>query len=212
MQLKKYLKQIFLLFTLFSLSAHAEQYCTFSTYTWNTLQRKATDFQQHRIPYADIKPEHRDAASGCTLCREDQVSINYPGIEPFRVCHFYAKAIQATFDSFFNAGAQITSVVAYRVGKTRGPVDSQGNRTGYSNHAFGIALDINGEQNGLYTNCLQFNERCQLIKGGPWHPQQPGSLHADHEIVRALKSLGFKWGGEIAGRQKDFMHFSPSGY
>ena len=32
------------------------------------------------------------------------------------------------------------------------------------------------------------------------------------EYIQYLKDIGFKWGGEILGKQKDFMHFSPSGY
>jgi hypothetical protein len=45
-----------------------------------------------------------------------------------------------------------------------------------------------------------------------WHPDQAGSLTKESPIVIELKSIGFKWGGEIEGKQKDFMHFLPSGY
>jgi len=37
-------------------------------------------------------------------------------------------------------------------------------------------------------------------------------LHADSNIVRAIEDIGLKWGGEIDGKRKDFMHFSPTGY
>ena len=30
--------------------------------------------------------------------------------------------------------------------------------------------------------------------------------------LELFKEAGFRWGGEIEGQQKDFMHFSPSGY
>ncbi|MDQ7050893.1 MAG: hypothetical protein Q9M92_15725 [Enterobacterales bacterium] len=51
-----------------------------------------------------------------------------------------------------------------------------------------------------------------MRKGGAWNPSQEGSLTRDHPIVLELKKAGFKWGGEIQGKQKDFMHFSPTGY
>jgi hypothetical protein len=95
---------------------------------------------------------------------------------------------------------------------TRGDTDRHGNRTRYSNHAFGIALDINPEANGLYDRCPRFGPGCRLIKGGRWNPARPASLTADGPVVRALKNIGLRWGGQIEGRQKDFMHFSPTGY
>ena len=108
--------------------------------------------------------------------------------------------------------APLKDVVGYRVGMTRGNPDKHGNRTGFSNHSFGVALDINTDHNGLYENCFKVSSACRLIKGGRWDPKQEESLTADSLIVRTFKQNGFKWGGEIAGQQKDFMHFSPTGY
>jgi hypothetical protein len=60
---------------------------------------------------------------------------------------------------------------------------------------------------------LKTTHECQLLRGGLWRPGfDPYSLQQNGLIVRMLKEIGFKWGGEIEGRQKDFMHFSPSGY
>ena len=110
-------------------------------------------------------------------------------------------------------GEKINSVVGYRVGRTRGGVDAQGNRTGFSNHSYGVAIDINTEHNGLYINCVEFGPQCQLSRGGSWRPlQDPYSLLKDGQIVKMFKRTGFKWGGEIKGQQKDFMHFSLTGY
>ncbi len=64
----------------------------------------------------------------------------------------------------------------------------------------------------MYDNCVQLGPECRLLRGGEWRPGMPGTLEKDGEIVNMLKSAGFRWGGEIAGRQKDFMHFSLTGY
>jgi hypothetical protein len=86
-------------------------------------------------------------------------------------------------------------------------------RTRFSNHSFGIAIDVNSASNGLYTNCISFGAQCRLHRGGPWRPaSDTASIAADSRLVRRMRAAGFRWGGEIRGRQKDFMHFSPSGY
>jgi hypothetical protein len=59
---------------------------------------------------------------------------------------------------------------------------------------------------------MQFGPECRLIQGGVWIPGGYGVLDRDAPIVRSMKEEGFRWGGEIAGKQKDFMHFSVTGY
>jgi len=114
--------------------------------------------------------------------------------------------------SLIEDGEPIYEVKGYRVGLTRGKVDEQGNRTDFSNHSYGVAIDINENANGLYENCISFSESCILRKGGKWNPQKPTSLTKDSLTVRRFKEAGFLWGGEILGQQKDFMHFSLTGY
>jgi hypothetical protein len=109
-------------------------------------------------------------------------------------------------------GEPVEHIDGYRVGRTRGDVDNTGQRTRFSNHSFGIAIDINPQSNGLYDNCVEFNADCRLIRGGHWSPEFATSIQADGRIVYAMESMGLKWGGEILGKQKDFMHFSPTGY
>jgi D-alanyl-D-alanine carboxypeptidase-like protein len=95
---------------------------------------------------------------------------------------------------------------------SRGPADKDGNRTQLSNHSYGVAIDVNEMQNGLYDHCVVWGAGCRLIKGGPYRPREAGSIVAESPLVAALEAVGLKWGGRIAGRQKDFMHFSPTGY
>jgi hypothetical protein len=70
---------------------------------------------------------------------------------------------------------------------------------------------VNGAHNGLYDFCLTWFPACQLIKGGRYFPGGPRSQTGRSPLVRAFRERGFGWGGEISGKQKDFMHFSPDG-
>ena len=186
--------------------------CTYSTYTWNVHEKRAVDFLTVQHPYSSLAPSEIHAATGCTVCAEDQVWIELPGVAPFRVCQALGRDVMDTLAELIESGEPIFRIVGYRVGMTKGHLDAKGNRTQFSNHAFGVALDITEQQNGLYDHCMEFGTHCRLRKGGRWDPAQRGSLAEHSPTVIALKSIGLKWGGEIAGSQKDFMHFSPSGY
>jgi hypothetical protein len=193
-------------------AAMADPQCSYSTYKWNIHTRKAVEPRRIAKPYSDLTASEKDGETGCTVCEEDQVELSFPGLRPFKVCKRLAPGIEKIIAELQRQQAPLRDVVGYRVGMTRGNPDSAGNRTGFSNHSFGVALDINTAQNGLYENCINFNPACRLIKGGPWKPEQEASLTASSLIVQTFKQNGFKWGGEIAGLQKDFMHFSPTGY
>lgn len=189
------------------------QTCSYDTWRWNVHSKQIV--QQERIvrSYAAIRSDERDKASGCTVCEEDQVKIDISGLPVFYVCKLIAPQVRHAFAQLQERGTPIKSIIAYRVGRSRGKVDASGNRSEFSNHSFGVALDINSEHNGLYNRCTTFGPLCVLSRGGVWLPgNDPLSISRDSGIVRLLKAAGLKWGGEIAGQQKDFMHFSPSGY
>lgn len=207
-------QKLLLLLCLFATTAFAApSQCSYDTYQWSTRERRAVNHRQVSHPYHELAPEEVDPLTGCSVCREDQVELHLPGIEPFLVCHVVADTIEGALRELIAAGEPIRQVIGYRVGMTRGDTDAQGLRSRFSNHAFGIAIDINPQANGLYDRCTHFGPECRLIRGGEWQPrQQMASLAPDGTVVRRLKREGFKWGGEIRGRQKDFMHFSPSGY
>ena len=201
-----------LLLTMSCTATMAGERCSYSTYRWNVTSRQAVNHRRVDKPRTELTAAEYDAASGCSVCEQDQTELALPGLRPFKVCKQLAERYRLILLALQNAKAPLRDIVGYRVGMTRGAVDVDGNRTGFSNHSFGIALDINTEQNGLYDNCFQFGPNCRLIKGGRWDPHDPASLTADSIIVQYFKQEGFRWGGEIAGKQKDFMHFSPSGY
>ncbi|MDH5737712.1 MAG: M15 family metallopeptidase, partial [Gammaproteobacteria bacterium] len=153
-----------------------------------------------------------DPQTGCTVCEEDQVEMKLSNGFSFKVCRYLAPEIEQILSEAENSGFPLRVTVGYRVGKTRGKIDTRGNRTVFSNHSYGSAIDINPDANGLYDQCISFAQSCRLIKGGHWSPDNPASIKSDSQLVNAFRAKGFRWGGEIQGWQKDFMHFSPTGY
>ena len=204
---------VFLLIDADALAGEAPVTCTYETYRWNTRLRQAVDYRLVRKDYSAVTAAEVDAATGCTVCEEDQVAIDIDGVEPFRACRAIAPRVTAVLVRLSEEEFPLFKIEGYRVGKTRGNADENGNRTRFSNHSFGVALDINPGQNGLYDRCPVFGPECRLIRGGNWKPGVvEGSIFPDGDVVRLFREAGFRWGGEIEGQQKDFMHFSPSGY
>ena len=194
-------------------STVAAQDCHYQDGSWNVVLKSTVQKRTVIKDYSLLSTGERDEQTGCSVCIEDQQAIRIDGIPEFMVCKKYAAAVQDVLEKLVRQGEKIDSVIAYRVGRTRGNPDTHGNRIGFSNHSFGIAIDINANHNGLYGNCIQFDAQCMILRGGPWRPGiDPYSLQPDGSIVRLMKEAGFRWGGEIQGRQKDFMHFSPTGY
>ena len=84
-----------------------------------------------------------------------------------------------------------------------------GRRTGtWSNHAFGLAVDLNPRENP-YVGCGQSRDPAtrpffnrSLLRPGMVTPQ----------VVAAFRSIGWGWGGAWTGNTKDYMHFSFNGH
>lgn len=204
-----------LLLTLLSISSityATPSTCTYQTYKWNVKLKRAVERKTVRHSYSNLSQEEVDATTGCTVCQEDQIEIKLPGLKSFLVCKLLANDVEQILLGLITQGEFINEITGYRVGMTRGKTDNEQNRTRFSNHSYGIALDINAQQNGLYDQCITFSSACRLIRGGPWKPGYQGSITREGGIVRQMEQLGLRWGGLIAGKQKDFMHFSPSGY
>lgn len=194
-------------------SAYASESCSYQTYRWNTQTKQAEDIQTVQKPYAMLNDDEVDTQTGCSICDEDQRWIKVAELDPVKVCKVLANTLESILNQAVNRGFTISNLTGYRVGRTRGDLDADGKRTGFSNHSFGIAIDINSNSNGLYENCLQFGLACILRRGGKWQPDKdPESISAGSYLVNAMRNAGFKWGGLIYGDQKDFMHFSPDGY
>lgn len=193
------------------LSRADDDQCSYSYGLWNVQAKKIIRWVSVNKSRAQLLPQEM-GDFGCTPCTEDQKKLTLQNGITFSVCRHIASAVEEALNESIEMGVPIVRVDGYRPTMTRGPVDPQGNRTVLSNHAFGAAVDINRSHNGLYDNCIQMGPQCRLIQGGRWNPESPLSLTKDHPLVRTMLSLGFRWGGEIQGKQKDMMHFSRTGY
>ena len=83
-----------------------------------------------------------------------------------------------------------------------------GNASGrWSNHAYGLAIDINPRENP-YVGCGRVRDptraayvtRKRLLKG-----------MVTPAVVRAFASIGWGWGGSWSRDTRDYMHFSHNG-
>ena len=204
---------LFMFQTRFSLSAQEgmQRNCTYSSWLWNVNLKKTVNQELIRKLYSNLTHEEIEPESGCTICEEDQEFISLPPVAPFRVCNKIKEKVKKAIKAILDMNEPIYQIIGYRPGKSAGITDVNGNRTKFSQHSFGTALDINPAQNGLYDNCTIFNEKCLLRLGGIWDPHRRGALTVNSLTVRIMKETGFKWGGEMEGDQKDFMHFSLNG-
>lgn len=185
--------------------------CHYTPTIWNTLKKTSLTGKRISKFKTDLTAVEQ-GPWGCTLCEEDQTIITLSNQLQVQLCKNIAPKAQKALNDSLNAGAEIKTIKGYRPSRSRGPLNQKGQRTQYSNHAYGVALDINEKHNGLYNNCSQWPKNCKLSKGGAYRPHQsPLSFTKSHSVVQNLQKQGWMWGGEITGPLKDFMHFSPDG-
>jgi hypothetical protein len=79
----------------------------------------------------------------------------------------------------------------------------------WSQHAFGLAIDINPCENPYVTasggvahkHCVKYRNRAR---------HDPGVIHKGDVVHRAFRAIGWGWGGLWSGT-RDYQHFSSSG-
>ena len=79
----------------------------------------------------------------------------------------------------------------------------------WSEHAYGRAVDINPDLNPYVSR----SGRVEPLFGRVHVDRSlttEGMIHADGVVVRAFRSIGWRWGGLWVGT-KDYMHFSATG-
>ena len=84
-----------------------------------------------------------------------------------------------------------------------------GSGTGsWSNHAYGLAVDINPVENP-YVGCGMSRDPLAQAYRDRSRPR-PGMVTV--QVRKAFASVGWGWGGGWAGNTKDYMHFSVNGH
>jgi hypothetical protein len=80
--------------------------------------------------------------------------------------------------------------------------------TTYSQHAYGLAVDVNSFQNPYVSGDLVLPELASAYLHRA--RKRPGMIGANGPVVRAFASIGWEWGGSWRSL-KDYQHFSQSG-
>lgn len=125
-----------------------------------------------------------------------------PAIRTIEVNEAIADEIQAVFQEIFE-------------GDEKFPIKDVG---GYSwrtstksEHRQGTAIDINYMENMECTIDASGNI-VKITTGSHWTPgDDPYSIPAGGDVVRAFARHGFAWGGDAWSKKRDFMHFSYFG-
>lgn len=78
----------------------------------------------------------------------------------------------------------------------------------FSQHAYGLAVDVNPFQNPYLKDALVLPELAGSYRDRTWH--RPGMILPGGAVVRAFRSIGWTWGGSWHSL-KDLQHFSRNG-
>lgn len=74
-------------------------------------------------------------------------------------------------------------------------------------HGKGLAFDVNPRQNPY----IRYKGRQEIVApaGAIWQPDQPGTLSAEHPLVKFMIERGWEWGGNWTAESGriDYQHF-----
>lgn len=202
--------------------------CSFKESRWNKQTGSSEIFRTVKNEsYTEIIASDPNYVSKidprCSVCEEDQVNIDING-QSTKICWAYAEQVTKILNEATNNGYQIKTLVGYRPLRSAGDTDEQGFYIGVGGHFYGMAIDINSSDNGLYNNCKSWDytnkpkgplpNTCTLSAGGAWNPitKPNSSIYPGSFIHGAFISSGWKWGGTDMGSQRDMMDFSIYGY
>jgi hypothetical protein len=88
------------------------------------------------------------------------------------------------------------------------PCPGAGGPRSWSNHAYGLAVDLNPIENP-YVGCGQTRDpRTRRYRDRSRH--RPGMV--TRRVIATFASIGWGWGGSWTGNTKDYMHFSVTGH
>jgi hypothetical protein len=140
---------------------------------------------------------NKDAAPRLRIAFRRLYALHFP-IRHMRLEHYYGTRAQQRGDvtASFHCRQAAASPCTGR------------KRTGsWSNHAYGLAVDINPRENP-YVGCgMSRDPTAQRYRDRSRH--RKGMI--TRRAVQAFGSVGWEWGGAWSGATKDYMHFSVNG-
>lgn len=114
------------------------------------------------------------------------------------------------FDDAYGRGRQPSDVTASFYCRRAVPSPcNPGRRTGWSMHAYGLAIDINPFHNPYLRDGIVGPELAEAYTDRTW--KRPGMIFEGDAVVDAFDAIGWGWGGRW-NSLKDWMHFSLSGH
>jgi hypothetical protein len=131
-----------------------------------------------------------------------------------------ADGLVKVFGKLFAAGYPIERMRVTSTAELNAPPTGDGNttavfacrpvrgQTGWSQHAYGLAVDVNPFQNPYHKGSVVLPELATsyLDRGNV----RPGMILPHGPVAQAFATIGWKWGGDYQSL-KDFMHFSANG-
>ena len=181
---------------------------------------------------ADPAPERVLARSTwkprCPVGRDDLawIRMTYRGFDDARhsgemlVNAAVSGDVVEVFRRLYAAEFPIESMGIARLEDLGAPPTGDGNGTGafacrpirggtaYSQHAYGLAVDLNPFQNPYRRGDVVLPELASAYLDRDW--LRPGMITPDGPAVRAFASVGWEWGGTWSSL-KDYQHFSLTG-
>jgi hypothetical protein len=131
-----------------------------------------------------------------------------------------ADDIVSVFRQLYAARFPIEEMRITRLEELDAPPTGDGNNTGsfacrptrgassYSQHAYGLAVDVNPFQNPYLNDDVVLPELASAYLDRSL--RRPGMIHPGGPVVRAFDSIGWPWGGAWQSL-KDYQHFSQNG-
>lgn len=180
---------------------------------------------------AEVSPQVLARSSwhpGCPVAAEDlrYVTVSFWGFDgrahtgELLVHHRAAAPVVAVFRQLFDARYPIEQLVIATAADLVAEPTGDGNNSGafacrdvrgsthWSQHAYGLAVDINPFQNPYRKGDLVIPELATSYLERD--RDRPGMLHRDSTAVHAFADQGWGWGGGWRSA-KDYMHFSENG-
>lgn len=123
-----------------------------------------------------------------------------------------AKEVIEIFDEIKSSGFQIEKVIPiseYEWNDDKSMEDNNTSAYNYrlaantkklSNHAYGMAIDINPRYNPMVI------KNKVSPANGSYSKENKGTISADSQVVKIFKKRGWKWGGDYKSL-KDYQHF-----